>query len=175
MPDHRRDRPIRTTAPPEPDAADEAGASGQTRRSLIGHALAVSMPQASVSPARPTTPTHQLRTGATSPAGYDPDPDAELLRQCRIVQALEAEDALGSDDRWTQALMRVGAMRPATLGGLQAKTRLALALLPFDAAPVCPAWASPDERLLWSLLHDILALARHDTDADDAGEEPDHG
>lgn len=165
MPDRRRARPTRTTAPTEPASGDAAGPSGPTRRSLIGHALAAPLPLAPIPLAR----------GATSPAGHDADTDAELLHQCRVVQVLDAEAATGSNDRWTQALMRVGALRPATLGGLRAKTRLALTLLPFGAAPVCSAWASPDERLLWSLLHDVLALVGNDTDTDTVGEEPDPG
>lgn len=102
---------------------------------------------------------------AAGPSPFDPGAiaDTELLRQCGRVRALEAAEIDGPDDRWSLALHRVSDLRPVTRAGLHAKTRLALSMLPFGSAASCSDWASPDERLIWSLLRNVLALSEPDT------------
>ena len=85
------------------------------------------------------------------------DTDAELIRLCAVVRALEDEDTPGDADAWNQALRQVSDMRPSSVPALRAKVQLALALLPHDVEKASPAWASPDELLLWAVLRDALA------------------
>ena len=152
MPD-RSPSPTRTNAPDGPGSGDGTVSARLTRRALFCHAFAGPLPLAC-----PPTLPGPTATGTGPSCRQDTDPDAELLQQCRIVRALGDEEVTGHDDRWTQALLRVGALQPATLDGLQAKAQVALSLMPFGASDTVPAWASPDERLLWSLLNDLLAL-----------------
>ena len=124
-------------------------AVAMSRRALIGGVLAEPI---SASPHRVVT------------AAADPTVDAELLRLCSLVHALDDDgDDCGSDeapaqaDRWQAVLTRASELRPAGVAGLRAKVLLALALLPFGTQATCPGWASPEERLHWSLLRDVLA------------------
>ncbi len=145
--------PTRTNAPDGSGSGNRTESARLTRRALFGHALAGRLPLA----CPPTLPGPTVN-GTGPSCRQETNLDAELLQQCRIVRALGDEEVTGHDDRWTQALLRVGALQPATLDGLQAKAQVALSLMPFGASDTVPAWASPDERLLWSLLNDLLAL-----------------
>lgn len=144
--------PSRHPVPPLPstparDATHAVPTPAVGRRELLAGALAGRLAP---------TPSDPPAAGAAAAGTAD---DAELLRECALVQMLDAEEVTGDDDRWAQALLRISRLRPGTLAGLHGKTRLALLLTPFGAAGTCPAWVSPDERLTWSLLRDLLALS----------------
>jgi len=123
-----------------------ANSPGVSRRTLLGGLVA--------SPAPAVTRAHN---GQDAAAAVATDTDAELIRLCAVVRALEDEDTPGDADAWNQALRQVSDMRPSSVPALRAKVQLALALLPHDVEKASPAWASPDELLLWAVLRDALA------------------
>lgn len=165
MPDQRSTLPLA----PELELGTEPGrkplhgmqGQGLGRRGLLAGALAARSP-AGVDPPADTAPGPDSRVAGPSPIDLGTFADTELLRQCERVRALETGEVDGIDDRWSLALHRVSDLRPATREGLHAKTRLTLSMLPFGSAASCPDWASPDERLIWSLLRDMLALTEPD-------------
>lgn len=131
------------SSPPLP-----ATTPGVRRRTLLGSLLIAP------TPSRQAVDNARL---ATEPV----DTDAELIRLCAVACALDAETLAGDTAIWEAVILELCALQPASTPALRTKVQVALTLLPSVVDGSCPTWASPDERLLRSVLQDVLARTEH--------------